>query len=78
LYTIWDWQDNRHYVIHLFKMVPMADGWHTQHFVGRPGVMLQHWRCYAGFDDVRVLAPDETGYYQPVIRVVAPPVSTSG
>jgi hypothetical protein len=32
----------------------------------------------AGSDNVRVLAPDETGYYQPVIRAVAPLVSSSG
>jgi hypothetical protein len=31
----------------------------------------------AGFDDVRVLAPQETGYYQPTIRAVAPRDTTS-
>lgn len=82
VHQVWDWQDERRYAVHLFIMVEKYDGWHTRHFVG-------HYRAVtpsevaalaveAGFDDVRVLAPDETGYYQPLIRAVARSVSSSG
>ncbi len=82
VHQVWDWQDNRRYIVHLFITVERPDGWHTRHSIG-------HYRAIApsevsdlaqraGFDDVRVLAPNETGYYQPVIRAVAPQVPTSG
>lgn len=82
VHQVWDWQDDRRYIVHLFITIEKLDGWDTRHFVG-------HYRAItpsevaglaqrAGFDHVRVLAPDETGYYQPVIRAVAPLVSTSG
>jgi len=79
---VWDWQDDRHYVVHLFITMQMPDGWHTRHFVGQYRAItpsdVAALAVHAGFDDVRVLAPDETGYYQPVIRAVAPAVSSSG
>lgn len=71
VHQIWDWKDDRRYIVHQFITVETLDGWHTRHFVG-------HYRAIApfevavlaqrvGFDDVRVLPPEETGYYQPVI-----------
>lgn len=82
VHQVWDWQDARHYVLHLFITMQTPDGWHTRHFVGRYRAItpsdVAALAVHAGFDDVRVLAPDETGYYQPVIRAVAPPVSVSG
>ena len=82
VHQVWDWQDNRHYVVHLFITMQMSDGWHTRHFVGQYRAItpsdVAALAVHAGFDDVRVLAPDETGYYQPVIRAVAPAVSSSG
>ncbi len=82
VHQVWDWQDDRHYVVHLFITMQMPDGWHTRHFVGQYRAItpsdVAALAMHAGFDDVRVLAPDETGYYQPVIRAVAPPVSSSG
>ena len=82
VHQVWDWQDNRHYVVHLFITMQMPDGWHTRHFVGHYRAItpseVAALAVHAGFDDVRVLTPHETGYYQPVIRAVAPPVSSSG
>jgi ubiquinone/menaquinone biosynthesis C-methylase UbiE len=75
VHQVWDWQDDRHYVVHLFITMQMPDGWHTRHFVGQYRAITPNdvaaLVVHAGFDDVRVLAPDETGYYQPVIRAVA-------
>lgn len=81
-HQIWDWQDDRRYVVHLFITLENLDGWQTRHFVGHyraiPPSEVATLAQRAGFDDVRVLPPGETGYYQPVIRAVAPVVSTSG
>jgi hypothetical protein len=81
VHQVWDWQDDRRYVVHLFITMERPDGWRTRHFVG-------HYRAIApsdvaalataaDFDAVQVLAPRETGYYQPVIRAVAPLASSS-
>lgn len=82
VHQVWDWQDDRHYVVHLFITMQTPDAWHTRHFVGRYRAItpseVAALAVHAGFDDVRVLAPDDTGYYQPVVRAVAPPVSSSG
>jgi glycine/sarcosine N-methyltransferase len=82
VHQVWDWQDDRRYVVHLFITMQQPDGWHTRHFVGQYRAItpsdVAALVVHAGFDDVRVLAPDETGYYQPVIRAVAPTVSSSG
>ena len=76
VHQVWDWQDDRRYVVHQFITYEGLDGWHTRHFVGRyraisPSEVAELARR-ASFDDVRVLGPQETGYYQPVIRAVAP------
>jgi glycine/sarcosine N-methyltransferase len=82
VHQVWDWQDDRRYVVHLFITMQQPDGWHTRHFVGQYRAItpsdVAALAVHAGFDDVRVLAPNETGYYQPVIRAVAPRVSSSG
>jgi glycine/sarcosine N-methyltransferase len=75
-HQVWDWQDDRRYIMHLFIAVEKPNGWDTRHFVGYyraiPPSEVAGLAQRAGFDDVRVIAPDETSYYQPVIRAVAP------
>jgi glycine/sarcosine N-methyltransferase len=82
VHQVWDWQDDRRYVVHQFITVEKLEGWHTLHFVGHYRAVLPSEVAAlaqrAGFDDVRVLAPDATGYYQPMIRAVAPLTSISG
>jgi len=81
VHQVWDWQDDRHYVVHLFITREQLEGWDTRHFVGRyraiPPSDVAALARDAGFHNVRVLAPQETGYYQPVIRAVAPSASSS-
>ena len=49
VHQVWDWQDNRHYVVHLFITMQMSDGWHTRHLSDNTGpslrVMSRLWRC---------------------------------
>ena len=77
VHQVWDWRDNRRYVLHLFITMQVPDGWQTRHFVGQYRAVtpseVAALAMHAGFDDVRILAPGETGYYQPVVRAVAPP-----
>jgi SAM-dependent methyltransferase len=81
VHQVWDWQDDRRYVVHLFITMEEPHGWRTLHFVGHyravPVSDVAALVTAAGFDDVRVLTPGETGYYQPVIRAVAPRASSS-
>jgi hypothetical protein len=77
VHQVWDWQDDRRYVVHLFITMEKPDGWRTLHFVGHYRAVPVSDVAAAGFDDVRELTPGETGYYQPVIRAVAPRASSS-
>jgi glycine/sarcosine N-methyltransferase len=81
VHQVWDWQDDRRYVVHLFITMERPDGWRTQHFVGHYRAIapsdLAALTAAAGFHAVQVLAPRETGYYQPVIRAVAPLAASS-
>jgi len=82
VHQVWDWQDDRRYVVHLFITMQRPDGWHTWHFVGQYRAItpsdVAALAVHAGFDDICVLATYETGYYQPLIQAVARPVSSSG
>jgi glycine/sarcosine N-methyltransferase len=76
VHQVWDWQDDRRYVVHLFITMQGPDDWHTRHFVGEYRAITPSevavLATQAGFDAVRVLGPNETGYYQPIIKAIAP------
>jgi len=66
----WGW-DGDCYDVELFILHELADGWHTSHHSTR----YRAWRRAeltaalgsAGFTDVRWLAPEKSGYYQPMV-----------
>jgi len=72
VHQVWDWIDERRYVVHQFITRQLSDErWDSDHFVG-------HYRAVtpeeiallaerAGFQEVRVLPPSATGFYQPII-----------
>ncbi len=72
VHQVWDWQDERRYVLHLYITRQMPDDtWTSHHFVG-------HYRAttpaevtalaeQAGFHQVQILQPAETGYHQPIV-----------
>jgi SAM-dependent methyltransferase len=72
VHQVWDWHDDRRYSVHLYITLQTGDtGWTSQHFVG-------HYRAIttdeiaahitnAGFENVRILSPRATGYYQPIV-----------
>jgi SAM-dependent methyltransferase len=77
VHQVWDWQDRRRYVVHLFITIEEQDhGWSTRHFVGRYRAVTLDELVFlaerAGLREVRVLAPVVTGYYQPILSATSP------
>ena len=71
VFQIWDWLDERRYVIHLHIDHETAQGWVTHHFVGQYRAVttdeLSRLANQAGLQRVRVLPSSNTGFYQPII-----------
>jgi glycine/sarcosine N-methyltransferase len=77
VHQVWDWQDRRRYVLHLFITTEERNGeWLTRHFVGRYRAVtpdeVAHLAERAGLREVRVLEPAVTGYYQPIVSATRP------
>jgi glycine/sarcosine N-methyltransferase len=72
VHQVWDWRDQRRYVLHLFITIELKEQqWVTHHFVGRyravtPGEVARLAE-QSGFRQVKVLDPIATGYYQPIV-----------
>lgn len=68
----WDWIDDRRYVAQIEITRETADGLAILKFSGRLRAVLPDEiagiATQVGFNNVHVLAPAETGYYQPIIR----------
>lgn len=75
VHQVWDWMDARRYRFHLYLTFEDANGWQVHHVTGiyravtpaEVAILTER----AGFKAVRVLTPNESGYYQPIIRAVA-------
>jgi glycine/sarcosine N-methyltransferase len=71
VFQIWDWLDERRYVVHLHIDHETAQGWVAHHFVGRYRAIttdeLSRLANQAGLQRVCVLPPSDTGFYQPII-----------
>jgi SAM-dependent methyltransferase len=72
VHQVWEWQDERRYVVHIFITIEAADQqWVSRHFVGHyraitPEEVAGH-ASFVGLQQVEVLAPAVTGYYQPIV-----------
>ncbi|MDR5777635.1 MULTISPECIES: class I SAM-dependent methyltransferase [unclassified Caballeronia] len=77
VHQVWDWQDARRYTVHLY-ITRQTSGldWQLSHFVGRYRAItpeeLATLAMQVGFNDVQVLSPTVTGYYQPIVTATAP------
>jgi glycine/sarcosine N-methyltransferase len=77
VHQVWDWLDERRYVVHLFITRQLPDlEWSTSHFVGRyRAITPQEVAAHAeriGFQQVEILPPARTGFYQPVVAAMRP------
>ena len=76
VFQVWDWLDDRRYTVHQYISRQMGPNWEVHHFVGRyravsPGEIAA-MVLSAGFTDARILAPADTGFYQPIITGTRP------
>jgi len=77
VHQVWDWQDDRRYVVHLYITREQPDqAWTTSHFLGHyravtPKEIAGHAED-VGFQRVEILLPEATGFYQPVVRATTP------
>ena len=77
VHQIWDWQDERRYIVHLHITREAAGGsWETLHFAGAyravTSAEVATMATAADLSGVRVLEQDETGFYQPIVVATAP------
>lgn len=71
-HEVWDWHDERRYTCHVYVTTEVARNWQVKHFTGEYCAIL---KCEmadllrnAGFGDVQVLSPEQSGFHQPLIR----------
>lgn len=77
VFQIWQWAaDGKSYSMTLFIMQETDEGWETKTFTtpyrALLRVELESALLTAGFEDIRWLMPDESGYYQPVVTARTP------
>jgi glycine/sarcosine N-methyltransferase len=76
IFQVWDWLDERRYVVHLHVTCDTDQGWVAHHFVDCLRAVTPHEIAQlaeqAGFREVRVLPPSNTGFYQAIIAAEAP------
>jgi 2-polyprenyl-3-methyl-5-hydroxy-6-metoxy-1,4-benzoquinol methylase len=75
VHQVWDWTDKRRYRFHLYLTLENVNGWQAHHVTGTyravtPAEVAALVES-AGFSAIRLLSPDESGYYQPIIRAIA-------
>ena len=71
VFQLWQWLDSRRYIFHLYITRETDHGWQTFHTAGAYRAILQQELSatlrQAGFTNVRWLAQDESGFYQPIV-----------
>lgn len=79
VHQVWDWQDERHYMLHLYITYETLNGWISHHFVGRYRAISVHevvsFMKSVGFVEIKILGSEETGFYQPIIQGTNPMIS---
>ena len=72
VFQVWDWSDDRRsYAVHQFIVRRIGEQWETAHHEGRFRALRQRELSAAleaaGFHDISWLAPEQSGYYQPIV-----------
>jgi glycine/sarcosine N-methyltransferase len=76
-FQVWDWNpDGRRYQVHQFLLRQAGDSWRTDHFETPYRALLRADLDVAlgsaGFERMQWHAPEESGYYQPIVTALAP------
>ena len=76
VHQVWDWVDESNYTLHLYLTQESNQQWKTHHFVSEyralPREELSTVLQSAGFEDIRWLMPEESGFYQPLVLARRP------
>lgn len=71
VHQLWDWIDDRSYVVHLYITMLSHGKWKALHFVSEYRSLLRieltSMLESAGFEEIRWLMPAESGFYQPIV-----------
>lgn len=71
VHQVWDWVDERRYILHLYITQENSNGWQSHHFTGRyRAIRLNEMTALikkSGFKEVKILDQKESKYYQPII-----------
>ena len=71
VHQVWDWVDERRYILHLYITQENQNGWQSHHFTGRyRAITLNEIAALikkSGFQEVKILNQKESKYYQPII-----------
>ncbi len=71
VHQVWDWIDDRRYIVHLYITIESSRTWQAHHFVSEYRCLLREELSSllreAGSTDIHWLLPAESGYYQPLV-----------
>ena len=72
VHQVWDWMDDTTYLLHLYLTIESHGGWMSHHFVSPYRCLLREELTSAlqsaDFEDIQWLMPNETRFYQPIVR----------
>ncbi len=72
IHQVWDWQNERDYIVHLYITWETKEGWKTHHSAGKYMAIkveeVAKLVSEVGFENVQILNLEDTGFYQPIIR----------
>lgn len=71
VHQVWDWIDHERYFVHLYITTQSGGLWSCHHFASAYRCLLRGELSFAlesaGFEEVRWLMPEESGFYQPLV-----------
>jgi glycine/sarcosine N-methyltransferase len=71
VHQVWDWSAEDRYRVHMYITEKQGAAWRTYHFAGEYRAVLRteitEMLSQTGFDKIRWLTPEETGFYQPMV-----------
>jgi 2-polyprenyl-3-methyl-5-hydroxy-6-metoxy-1,4-benzoquinol methylase len=74
-FQVWDWQDERRYMFHLYITREASTGWKTWHGASAYRAVFRDELTgildRQGFTNIRWVFPHESGFYQPVVIATA-------
>jgi len=71
VHQVWDWIAHDRYTLHLYMTSQTEEGWKAHHFVSEYRCLLRAELTQAlesaGFNQIRWLMSNESGFYQPIV-----------